>query len=162
VYLAREVAARLREEFDDPRLGVKFDPNLKRWVVYVRRKMLSGERKWPVGIAEDGSIGPGESIIRSVEPYDDIVWTVQVDEQYHSLDPNLIRRALEQRDTHHRDVAKEVLGEVARRKAAAAKDRRDDLRQRSLYYRRAFSKMADEMGLVGKPDYSKVVGENAS
>jgi hypothetical protein len=34
MYLPREVAARLRSEFNDPRIGVKFRQDLERWVVF--------------------------------------------------------------------------------------------------------------------------------
>ncbi|MGE5617335.1 MAG: hypothetical protein ACM3UX_00200 [Candidatus Woesearchaeota archaeon] len=157
MYVARDVSRRIRSELDDERLGVKFMHHIGRWVVFVRRKMLTGERRWPVELREDGTIVPGgPTIIRQVDTLDDIVWTVQVDEAYHSLDPNLIRQALVQRDSHRRNVAKELFSELARRREAKAKERKDDLLQRSLYYRGAFAKIADDMGLTGRPDYGRI------
>lgn len=157
MYTAREVSLRLRSEFNDPRLGVKYDARLGRWVVFVRRKMLTGARTWPCGILDDGTVTAGRTTIRQVDFLDDIVWTVEDEAgNYHPLEPNLIRQKLVERDTHRRNHAKELFAELARRRRAKQKAFEDDVRARSRYYRRAFAKVADELGLTGRPDYQKI------
>src|SRR5512146_479627 len=96
MYGARDVALRLRAELDEPRLGVKYDPSVNggRWVVFVRRRMWTGSRRWSVAIAEDGSLSPGVSYLRELAPFDDLVYVLEVDGEYHSLDPNLMRMGL--------------------------------------------------------------------
>lgn len=157
MYLAREVAARLRLELDDRRLGVKLDPNLGRWIVFVRRPHFTGARRWPVKLHDDGTVtAGGPTTFRTVDHLDDIVWVVEDDGQYHSLDPNLIRQALEKRDAHRRDVAKELFAEIRRRKEAKRRAQQDDLFARTRYYRPAFARLADQMGIGGRPDYRRI------
>lgn len=157
MYTAREVTIRLRREFDDPRLGVKFMPRLGRWVVFVRRKMLTGARHWPMSIQDDGTVVAGKTTLRAVDFLDDIVWVVtDENDQYHSLDPNLIRQKLIERDTHRRDCARELFAELARRREAKARAARDELMQRAKFYRRAFARIADDMGYGSRPDYRRI------
>lgn len=163
MYTARDVSLRLRREFNDARLGVKFDPRLERWVVFVRRKMLTGARRWPVGIADDGTVGEGATTLRCVDFLDDVVWVVETDDgAYHPLEPNLIRQKLIERDTHRRDCARELFQELARRRAAKAKAQREELLARSRYYQRAFARLADDMGLGGRPDYARILSPKLS
>jgi hypothetical protein len=157
MYTARDVALRLRHELNDPRIGVKFMPDLERWVVFVRRPMLTGARTWPMAILDDGSLAPGQSTIQSVSYIEDIVWVVTDEhDQYHPLEPNLIRRKLIERDTHRRDHAKELFAELRRRRLARKKAVDEEVRARTRYYRRAFAKIAEDMGLGGRPDYQQV------
>lgn len=158
-WTGRDVSLRLRRELGDERLVVKFDPAAQggRWVVCVRRKMLTGARRWPVAIGEGGELLAGVTTFREVAPLDDIVFILETDDgQYHSLEPNLMRRALIARDTHQRDVAREVIAEVRRRKAAKAKAFRDEVFARSQFYRRAFARVAEDMGYSGRPDYQQI------
>lgn len=157
MFTARDVTLRLRREFNDERLGVKFDPRLERWVVFVRRKMLTGARRWPLGLADDGTVTPGATTFRAVDTIDDIVWVVTDESDgYHPLEPNLIRQKLVERDTHHRDCARELIAEIQRRRAAKKKAVDDEVRAKSRYYRRLFARLADDLGLGGKPDYGQV------
>jgi hypothetical protein len=157
MWTARDVSLRLRRELDDERLGVKLDLHQGRWMVYVRRKMLTGARRWPVIVRDDGTVQEGgATTIRVVDFLDDIVWVVEVDGEYHPLEPNLIRQKLIERDTHRRDVAKELFQELARRKQARRQAFLDDAKQRALHYRRAFARVAEDMGLGGRPDYSRI------
>lgn len=159
MYTAREVSQRLRREFDDERLVVRLDPIRERWTVYVRRKMLTGARSWPVAIDDDGTVrAGGPSIIREVAPLEDVAFVLEDESgQYLPLDPNIIREGLIKRDSHKRDVARELMAEIRARRARKAKAQRDDLMARSLYYRGQFAKLADEMGLGGRPDYAKIL-----
>lgn len=157
MYTARDVTLRLRSELNEPRLLVKLDPALGRWLVCVRRKHLTGARAWPVGIRDDGTLGPGQTTIQVVDFLDDIVWVCETETgEYLALEPNLIRQKLIERDTHRRNHARELFAELQRRRAAKKKAWEDDLRARTRYYRRAFARIADDLGIIGKPDHSKL------
>lgn len=157
MWTARDVTLRLRRELDDDRLLVKLDPIGGRWQVCVCRKMLTGARAWPVRLLDDGQVvAGGPTRLREVALLEDVVYVLEVGGEYHSLEPNLMRRALIERDTHRRNVARELLAEVARRKAAREKAFRDDALQRAKHYRRAFARVAEDLGYGGRPDYSQL------
>lgn len=158
-WTARDVTLRLRSELHDSRLVVKLDHGLGRWVVCVRRKMLTGARTLPFIVRDEGAVEPGRAIMREVAPHDEIVYVHQTPEgEYLSLEPNVMRHELEKRDTHRRNLVAELLGRVKASRKKADDAFQDDIRQRTKHYRRAFARVAEDMGLSGKPDYSRIFG----
>lgn len=159
MWTARDVTLRLRRELNDDRLVVKLDRNLGKWLVCVRRKMLTGARTWPFSIRDDGAVTEGRSILREVAPLDDIVYVHEgPNGEYLPLEPNQMRQALEARDTHRRNLARELFDRVKKTRARKDAEFVDDVKQRTKHYRRAFARIADEMGLGGRPDYSRIFG----
>ncbi len=157
-WTARDVSIRLRRELDEPRLVVRFDPSVNggRWAAFLQRKEWTGARRWPVAIGEGGELAVGVSVIRELAPFDDLIYVLELDDQYHSLEPNLMREGLLARDTRRRDVLREAMAEIQRRRDAKQRRFIDESLQRALYYRRAFAKVADDMGLGGRPDYGQI------
>jgi hypothetical protein len=156
MYLANEVSRRLREELRDPRLVVRVNLDLGRWTVCLRRKMLTGSRRYPFRLGDNAELLPGESSLREVATYEEIVYVLEDNGRYLSLDPGLCRRELEKRDGHRRNLVAELQAQVRASRARAEARFADEARQRARYYRKAFARAADEMGLVGRPDYQAI------
>lgn len=152
MWTARDVQERLRREMGFDRLAVKLADGLRpedayrpgRWVVCVRVRDLTGRRNWPMTMLSDGTFYPGGSTtIREVSTRDEVVYVHEgPDGEYLELEPSVIRRELERRDTHHRDLAAEFRANVARKRADQKKALDDDVEQRTKYYRKAFARYA--------------------
>ncbi len=158
MWTAAAAADRLRRELAFGRLTVKLlecrpdDPVYSaRWVVCVRVPTLTGRRRWPVTLHEDGTVDAGgATTIREVSLKDEIVYVHETDAgQYLELEPSFMRRELELRDAHRIDTRRRLRDAVARKRATIRRDLDDDIAQRTKYYRRAFARFmrGEETGL---------------
>lgn len=159
MWTAGDVTERLRRELAFPRLVVKLLPACRpedkehpgRWAVCVLVPTLTGRRSWPVGITDDGIVYQGgQTTIREVSLKEEIVYVHEGDDgSYRELEPTLMRRELERRDTHHHDTKRELREHIEgkRRRMNAQID--DDVQERTKYYRKAFARFArgEETGL---------------
>lgn len=149
-WTARDVTLRMRREFGDERLVVRFDPIRERFSVCQRVRRLTGRRHWPVELREDGSVVPGgPTTIREVVDDEEVILYLEDPSGAPlPLDPCLVRQELLERDVHLRgDVVAEMIRRVNARRAEADRRFEDEVGERSKHYRRAFARAAENMGI---------------
>jgi hypothetical protein len=153
MWTERDVTLRLRRELGWERLVCKLEKNVRpgdlhlpgRFVICERRPTLTGRRHWPVLLLDDGTVyHGGRTTIREVSLLDEIIFVLETpDEQFMHLEPNILRRELELRDAHRRNLRKEHHDAIVKNRAARERRASDDARQRSKFYRRAFARVLD-------------------
>lgn len=144
-WTVREVTARLREELDARNLVVKFDRMRERFVVCERSRQFGGARTVPFTLDDLGNVVAGEARLRPVFDHDEIVYVHEDGAGgFRPLDPNAILQELQRADTHHVNVAGEIMRAVRRKRERADAEFLDEVGQRSKYYRRLVAKAVDE------------------